>query len=156
MQLRRPLFSLQETSSDPIAYRFLRDSWNAQLESYHLLYLYELPVDTRVTALIQRAVSDMEASPFNYRFKSDTPRPYLSHETLHLQLLELVNRGVVRSNDGQIRLRRAAHRENQTISDLANDRNRFANPTICIEGNRLVVNTSESLEMIPVKLQHLM
>jgi hypothetical protein len=121
------------------------------LESYHLLYLYELPVGTRVTALIQRAVADMEASPFNYQFKLDTARLYFSHETLQLQLLELVNRGLVR-NDGQIRLRRAAHREDQTISDLANDHNRFANPTLCIEGSRLVVNASESLEIIPVML----
>ena len=124
------------------------------MESYHILYLYEVPVDTCVTALIQRAVSDMEASPFNYQFKSDIHRPYLSHETLHLQLLELVNRGMVHSNDGQIRLGHAAHRENQMVADLANDRNRFANPTICIEGNHLVVNTSESLEMI--QLQTLM
>jgi hypothetical protein len=119
------------------------------LESYHLLYLYELPIDMRVTALIQRAVADMEASPFNYQFKPDTPRPYFSHETLQLQLLKLVNRGLVR-NDSQIRLRRAAHREDQTISDLAHDHNRFANPTLCIEGSRLVVNASESLEIIPV------
>ena len=96
----------------------------------------------------------MEASPFNYQFKSDIRRPYLSHETLHLQLLELVNRGMVRSNDGQIQLCHAAHQENQMVADLANDRNHFANPTICIEGNHLVVNTSESLEMM--QLQTLM
>ena len=36
-----------------IFYRFLRESWNAQLESYHLLYTYELPFSTPVTTLIQ-------------------------------------------------------------------------------------------------------
>jgi len=132
----------KDIASDPIVYRFLRDSWNAQLEAYHLLHLYEVPLSTRITALIQRAIRDMETSPFRYQFKPDT-RPYFSHETLKLQLLEFVNRGVPCPNDGQVQLRCVAHREDQTIQNLATDRYRFAIPTVAIEGTYFVIHASE-------------
>ena len=39
--------SWQEASTGGLVfYRFLQESWNAQLELYHLLYLYKLPLST--------------------------------------------------------------------------------------------------------------
>jgi len=63
----------------------------------------------------------------------------MPHETLSLQLLELVNRGS-HLNGGPIRLRRAPPRANQTIQDLAMDRMRFAYVNINMEGNHLALN----------------
>ena len=137
--------SPQETNTERlIFYRFLRESWNAQLESYHLLYLYELPLLTPVTTLVQRVVSDMKASPFQYSFKLPwTHQAYSSHEALDLLLLEFKNRGLPR-NDNQIQLRPTPHRQNQTLEDLHNDRTRFGISSVAIEGTYFVVNMGQS------------
>ena len=85
----------QETSTDGlILYRFLQESWNAQLELYHLLY--KLPLSTSVITLIQSVVSDMKASPFQYSFTLPWPHcAYSSHEAFNLLLLKFKNRGLL-------------------------------------------------------------
>lgn len=125
--------------SELLVYRFLRDSFNAKLEEFSLLYIYELPCSTPVTVLIQCVAHDMQLSPFNYQFAADMYGSHLAHERLPLQLLEVVNRGVPRAQDGQVRLRRAIHGI-QTISELAGDRARHAVLPLAIEGNCFVIN----------------
>lgn len=125
--------------SELLVYRFLRDSFNAKLEEFNLLYTYELPCSTSVTTLIQRVSSDMQSSSFNYQFTADTYGSHLAHERLPLQLLEFINRGVPRQQDGQVRLRRAIHGV-QTIVDLAGDRARHAVLPVAIEGNCFVIH----------------
>jgi hypothetical protein len=132
--------AIQEVTNDLILYMFLRDSFNAKLEEYHLSYSYELPLSTVVSDLIQRVVNDMQRSPFAYQFSADGRGSFLPHETLPLQLLELVNRGLVRQSGGPVRLRRAPPRANQTLFDLATDRYRFAAAHFNVEGNQLAIN----------------
>jgi len=79
--------------SDLILYTFLRGSFNAKLDEYRLLYLYYLPLTTLVTDLIHQVVNDLQQSLFAYQFSGNTRGSFLPHETLPLQLLELVNRG---------------------------------------------------------------
>lgn len=129
------------------AYRFVLDSFNAKLESFHLLYNYELPLSTSISSLINTVASHMQSSPFNYQFRSSSSTFLLSHETLPLQLLEIVNRGVPRATDGQIRLRRTAHRL-LTLGDLATNRMHFAVPDIAIEGNQFVVHFGTLFRML--------
>ena len=123
----------------------MQDSFNAKLEAYHLLYLYEVSVTTQVGDLIGRVVNDMRASPFGYQFTIDARGSFMPHETLDLQLLELVNRGT-RLHGHTIRLRRAPPRINQTIQDLATDRYRFAAAGINIEGNHLALNFGKQID----------
>lgn len=129
-----------------VAYRFLRESFNAQLQAYCLLYTYEFSLLTSVATLMERVIQDMERSPFSYQFTL-APRGTVSFshgEMLHLQLLEIVNRGVPRQTDGQIRLRRAVH-ATLTIGDLVANRMHYAVPTVAIEGNHFVVHLGETL-----------
>ena len=69
----------------------------------------------------------------------------MPHETLDLQLLELVNRGT-RLHGRTIRLRHAPPRINQTIQDLVMDRYRFAAAGINIEGNHLALNFGKQID----------
>jgi hypothetical protein len=94
--------------------------------------------------MLQHVASDMEASAFHYQFSSnDAHRPFLVHETLPLQPLMIVNRGVPRPNDQKIRLRRAAHGRDHTLATLASDRMRYAIPAFSFEGNHFVLNVGE-------------
>jgi hypothetical protein len=123
-------------------YRFLRDSFNAILESRHLTYSYELPQSTSVTELITRVVSDMQSCPYSYQFTtSHSTASLLVHEAHPLQILEIVNRGVPR-NDGEVRLRRANH-THVTLGNLVQNRY-FAVPNIAIEGTSFIIHLSES------------
>jgi hypothetical protein len=126
-------------SEDLFVYSFILDSFNAQLERYHLLYTYELPVTMTVTALINRIVTDLASSPYNYQVTTASSASLLLHESLPLQLLEFVNRGVRRRVDNQIRLRRAAH-GSRLLIDLAQDRAHYAISGPSIEGNHFVVH----------------
>jgi len=58
--------------SDLILYTFLRDSFNAKLDEYHLLYLYDLPLTTLVTDLIHQVVNNLQQSSFAYQFSGNT------------------------------------------------------------------------------------
>lgn len=121
-----------------------RDSFNSTLESHDLIYHYDLPTSTPVTSLIERVANDMQASAAGYQFSSNNSRAsFLSHEVLPLQLLSIVNRGIPRPNDHQIRLRRTGHSEDQTIANLAFNRTLYAIPSIAFEGNRFVIHLSK-------------
>lgn len=131
-------------SEDLFIYSLFRDSFNAELQSHGLIHSFELPISTTITSLIQRIVTDMQDSSFHYQFTSnDSHGRFLSHEALPLQLLSIVNRGVPRPNDHQIRLRRAGHGESQTIESLVYNRLNYAIPTLVIEGNHFVIHVGE-------------
>lgn len=66
--------------------------------------------------------------------------PYLEHEALPLQLLEIMNSGHARPADGQVRLRVAAPPPQLTIGDIAANKTKYAVPSIAIEGTRLVIH----------------
>jgi hypothetical protein len=128
-----------------VVYRFLRESFNAKLEEYCLLHFYELPLSVSVADFIHRVVEDMERCPLHYQFTTPSARgavAFSPQEVLPLQLLEIVNRGVPRPSDGQIRLHRTAH-TNLTIGDLTANRVHFAVPTVAIEANYFIIHFGE-------------
>jgi hypothetical protein len=139
------MITFQEVvSEDLFVYSLFRDSFNAELQSHGLIHSFELPISTTITSLIRRMVTDMQDSPFHYQFASnDSHARFLSHEVLPLQLLSIVNRGVPRPNDHQIRLRRTGHGESQTIGNLAYNRMNYAIPALAIEGNHFVIHVGE-------------
>jgi hypothetical protein len=82
----------------------------------------------------------MQGSPFRYQFSVDVRGSFLPHETLPLQILELINRGARQSGASPIRLRRAALRAGWTLHDLAADPARFAAANVNIEDQQLALN----------------
>ncbi|KAJ7731661.1 hypothetical protein B0H16DRAFT_1469036 [Mycena metata] len=85
--------------------QFLYDSQLAFLEEHNLCFLYRLPEDTTVVSLIATVVAAMESSASKWKFSRGAAlllhhlRP---HESLHLQLLGLVNKGIGRPSDGTV------------------------------------------------------
>ena len=69
----------------------------------------------------------------------------MSHETLPLELLGLVNKGNPRISDNQVRLRRMPINTSTTFERLANDQTSFANPSVCVEDDRFVVHFSKCI-----------
>jgi hypothetical protein len=123
-------------------YKFLRDSFNAILQTWNLVYSYELPLSTTVTDLITRVIGDMQSCHYNYQFTtSASTSSLLVHEAHPLQPLEIVNRGIPRT-DGQVRLRRSIH-AHETLGSLTQNRY-FVVPTISMEGNSFIIHLGES------------
>lgn len=123
-------------------YRLLHDSFDAILQSWNLIYSYELPQSTTVTDLITRIIGDMESCPYSYQFTTiPSTSSLLVHEVHPLQPLEISNRGIPR-NDNQVRLRRGNH-AHQTLWNLTQNRY-FAVPALSVEGNRFVIHFGES------------
>lgn len=137
------VFLQEDNDIEFFAYQFLRDSFNAKLEEYQLLYLYELPLSMKIVDLIERVKTDMESSTFNYRFSNALRGRYLEHETLPLHLLAFMNKGKIRPADGQVRIRAAANHADLTVLDIAGNKTRYAVPEIAIEGTRLVIHLGQ-------------
>lgn len=135
------IFLQEDHSMEFFVYQFLRDSFNAKLEEYQLLHLYEIPLSTKIVDLLERVKADMEASAFNYQF-SHAPqgRSYLLHEALPLQLLAIANKGKPRPADGQVYIRAAPYHADLTVADLAGNKTKYAVPDIAIEGTRFVIH----------------
>jgi hypothetical protein len=125
-----------------------------KLKDFYLLYNYELSLLTQILSLINQVIASMTSSEFNYRFTVNPSAFLLSHESLPLQLLEIVNRGVPRT-DGQVRLRCTAH-QLLTLGDLANNRMHFAVPSIAIEGNQFVIHFGELFHTYHFNCEELM
>jgi hypothetical protein len=106
------------------------------LQELDLLYQYELPLSTTVTALIGRVTFAMQNSRSQYRFAT-APRRAPSQ---HLTLLALMNRGVARRSDTQIRLTPVALEDDATLRFLATDRHRFAHEKCIDRGNQFVIH----------------
>ncbi|KAF8804651.1 hypothetical protein BYT27DRAFT_7213790 [Phlegmacium glaucopus] len=69
-------------------YPELRDSVNLFLQQYHLIYRYNLPLDTTVLMLLGNTSQAMQSSPMH-------------HEATPLMLLGLVARGIPRASDAR-------------------------------------------------------
>jgi hypothetical protein len=121
-------------------YVFEQDTFDAKLEEHHMLYRYEIPISTSVVGLIQRITADMQASPSHYVFAPDTRPAVLPHEALSLHLLQFVNRGMPRGQDGQVRLRRSPYGSNTTIEVLASDARRYCIPLVSIDANYFIIH----------------
>jgi hypothetical protein len=106
------------------------------LQELDLLYQYELPLSLTVTALIDRVTLAMQNSSSQYQFAT-TPRRAPSQ---HLTLLALLNRGVARRSDTQIRLTPIALEDDATLRFLATDRHRFAHEKCVDRGNQFVIH----------------
>ena len=131
---------------DIILYRFLRDSFNRFLLDHHLLYHYDVHPTSPVVDVISRIMDDMSRSDSSYRFSSpNRALSWMSHETLPLELLGLVNKGSPRGSDNQVRLRRMPLNASTTLQALVSDRSNYANPNVCIEDDRYVINLSECI-----------
>ena len=106
------------------------------LQELDLLYQYELPLSLSVTALIDRVTLAMQNSSSQYQFATAPRRA----PTEHLTLLALLNRGVARRSDTQIRLTPAALEDDATLRFLATDRYRFAHEKCIDRGNQFVIH----------------
>ena len=106
------------------------------LRELDLLYQYELPLSLTVTALIDRVTLAMQNSRSQYQFATTTRRAPLEH----LTLLALMNRGVARRSDTQIRLTPIALEDNATLRFLASDRHRFAHEKCVDRGNQFIIH----------------
>jgi hypothetical protein len=87
-----------------------------------------------VIDLIERVAMAMQGSRLQYQF-SPSPRRASSQQ---LGPLALMNRGLPRRTDGQIRLTPVALEDGATIRTLATDRYRFAHEKCIDRGNRFV------------------
>ena len=106
------------------------------LQELDLLYQYELPLSSTVTALIDRVTLAMQNSRSQYRFAT-TPRRAPSK---HLTLLALLNRGVARRSDTQIRLTPIALEDDATLHFLATDRHCFAHEKCIDKNNQFIIH----------------
>jgi hypothetical protein len=106
------------------------------LQELDLLYQYELPLSMSVTALMDRVTLAMRNSPSQYQFAT-TPRRAPSE---HLTLLALLNRGLARRSDAQIRLTPTTLEDNVTLHSLATDRHRFAHEKCIDKNNQFIIH----------------
>ncbi|KAF7371961.1 hypothetical protein MVEN_00054100 [Mycena venus] len=110
--------------------RFLWDTFFQQMQAFGLVVIQTSPTTQSVTAHIQDIVHELRLRQLDVDFSPDSV--LLAHENQPLAPLYVVNRGVPRPSDNQIRLRRAPVRPTATIGDLAANRLQFAVPGLCI------------------------
>ncbi|KAJ7303553.1 hypothetical protein DFH08DRAFT_722025, partial [Mycena albidolilacea] len=138
----------------------LTDSFTTYLDDQNLRHIYRLDPDTKMEDLIIRVATDMQNSPRQWQFRqpSSSLRQHLrSHETLHLQLLGISNRGIGRRKDGLIVLTRQSVGQDLTLSGLLLPQNSqlFAKPRLTIRKSRLIVNLGKSLLFLTFLYSHL-
>ena len=90
------------------------------MQRHGCVHAYEIAVTTPVSHIISDVAIAMPTGGFSFKFAT-SPRDSLlaPEDVLPLQLLEVVNHGRQRNN-GQVYLRKAAHR-NQTVQELMDD-----------------------------------
>jgi hypothetical protein len=126
-------------SHDRILFYLAGRAFSEMLQELDLLYQYELPLSSTVTALINRVTLAMQNSPSRYQFAT-APRRAPSE---HLTLLALLNRGVARRSDTQIRLTPTALEDNATLHFLATDRHRFAHEKCIDKSNQFIIHLGQ-------------
>lgn len=67
-------------------YRFHKDSFNAMLEHFSLLYSHDIPSTTLATDLVRQVIEDMKCSRMHYSFVEHYSPNILDHELLPLLL----------------------------------------------------------------------
>jgi hypothetical protein len=93
--------------------------------------------------------NDMSSSPQKWEFQqpsSSLRRHLRTHETVHLQLLGLSNRGIPRTRDGLVILTRQPIDHELTLSNLFAKENipTFTKPRLLIRKGRLLINFSRA------------
>ncbi|KAK7041343.1 hypothetical protein R3P38DRAFT_3180030 [Favolaschia claudopus] len=136
------LLSTSEPVSQYHVVQLLQDTLLAWLDSKNLRYFYTVAENSTLLSLIETVVRDMRDSESQWIFGSTSSpiaRFLRPHERLELYLLSLVNRGVARSSNGAIMLRKQLFDCGITISDLLGNENLYAKPFLCIRDSRLII-----------------
>lgn len=110
--------------------RFLWDTFYRIMQSFGLVVLQTSPTTLSLTGHIQNLVHELRSRHIDMGLSLDTV--LLAHENQPLVPLYVVNRGVPRPSDNQIRLRRAPVRPSATLGELATNRLQFAVPGLCM------------------------
>ncbi|KAJ7845313.1 hypothetical protein B0H13DRAFT_2363761 [Mycena leptocephala] len=123
----------------------LADSFDTFLDDNSLRFTYRLPTDTKILSLMSTVANDMSSSPQKWEFQqpsSSLRRHLRTHETVHLQLLGLSNRGIPRTRDGLVILTRQPIDHELTLSSLFAKENipTFTKPRLLIRKGRLLIN----------------
>ncbi|KAK6996213.1 hypothetical protein R3P38DRAFT_3329590 [Favolaschia claudopus] len=126
------IYPPQENGSEGDLYfmRFLSDTFIAVMNSVGLVVVQTSETTLSLTAHIQNIVHELRARQFELISPSSTLLQ--AHENQALAPLYVVNRGVPRPSDNQIRLRRAPVRGTETLGEVAANRTQFAVPSLCI------------------------
>ncbi|KAJ7511954.1 hypothetical protein B0H11DRAFT_2371466 [Mycena galericulata] len=111
--------------------RFLRDTFYKVMKDHGLIVLQTSSSTLSLTEHIQNVVHELRNRQIDIGSSLDSS--LLSHEDQPLAPLYIVNRGVPRPSDNQIRLRRSPVRPTSSLGDLAANRLQFAIPGLCIE-----------------------
>ncbi|KAK7015820.1 hypothetical protein R3P38DRAFT_3204383 [Favolaschia claudopus] len=123
----------------------------------NLRYFYTVAENSTLLSLIETVVRDMRDSESQWIFGSTSSpiaRFLRPHERLELYLLSLVNRGVARSSDGAIMLRKQPFDRGITISDLLGNKNLYAKPFLCIRDSRLIIRLAVAQQGISCLTDH--
>ncbi|KAJ6467428.1 hypothetical protein C8R45DRAFT_1106169 [Mycena sanguinolenta] len=110
--------------------RFLWDTFYRTMQSFGLVVLETSPTTQSLTEHIQNLVHELRSRQINIGLSPDTV--LLAHENPPLAPLYVVNRGLPRPSDNEIRLRRAPVRPSATLGELAANRLQFAVPGLCM------------------------
>ncbi|KAJ7790490.1 hypothetical protein B0H13DRAFT_1936229 [Mycena leptocephala] len=127
----------------------LADSFDTFLDDNSLRFTYRLPTDTKILSLMSTVANNMSSSPQKWEFQqpsSSLRRHLRTHETVHLQLLGLSNRGIPRTRDGLVILTRQPIDHELTLSSLFAKENipTFTKPRLLIRKGRLLINFSRA------------
>ncbi|KAJ7754849.1 hypothetical protein B0H16DRAFT_1831582 [Mycena metata] len=110
--------------------RFLKDTFLAKMREFGLCVLQTSPTTQLVTEHISNIVHEFRNRGMDIVASDST---VLSHEDQPLSSLYLVNRGLPRPSDNQIRLRRLPLRPGTTMGEVGANRLQLALPGVCIE-----------------------
>lgn len=132
--------------------RFLKDTFYQSMKSAGLLILQTSPTSLPLTDHITNLSHELRDRRINI-VAGPSPTSLLAHEDQPLLPLYVVNRGVPRPSDNQIRLRRSPVRPASTMAEITANRVQFAIPGLCIETheglNYLCIHFSKLSSMSP-------
>ncbi|EJC97602.1 uncharacterized protein FOMMEDRAFT_162783 [Fomitiporia mediterranea MF3/22] len=133
-----------------LLYHFLRETFNAKLRQFGLVYELLVPHDKLVTEIIE-TVSLAMTRQHGYTF-THTSGMYQPHETLHLKLLRIHDRALLRGGAvAPMRLKCCPLDPNWSIFDVLSMKSKFAIPDVALENGRFVLFTVAAAE--PLKCQ---
>ncbi|KAF8208552.1 hypothetical protein K438DRAFT_1930208 [Mycena galopus ATCC 62051] len=123
----------------------LASSFISDLDKNGCRFIYRLRSDTTIISIIETVSQDMGRSDRKWEFREHSHhlRQHLRrHETLHLQLLGLGNRGIPRRSDGLVGLSRQPADSDLTLRGLFTPSNshKYCKPHLTIRGKRLILN----------------
>ncbi|KAJ7080144.1 hypothetical protein B0H15DRAFT_804135 [Mycena belliarum] len=121
---------LPNSDSDLFLMRFLKDTFLAKMQEFGLVVSQTSSISLLLTDHISNIANELRARGLDIAASNMS---VLSHEDQPLAHLYVVNRGVPRPSDNQIRLRQLPLRPNSTLGEIGANRVQFALPGLCIE-----------------------